>query len=195
MEVAYNIVVLGEKGVGKHSLISQYTHNRFGEQLSSNGEEITRIHVEVNVSHYQLDISTFSGCEKHNTSRDDFIRRGHGFIVMYDITSIASFKVAQKLLRKIPKISKSKGAYMLVGTKSDMERAVTKEAGEKEAKKRKCGFMEVNANSGNNIRNIFDELVVRIDRRQEREKKKKERKHFIPINSIIQWTRGKWTRS
>jgi len=190
MEAAYNIVVLGDKGVGKHSLISQYTRNRFGEQLSSNGEAITRIHVEVNVSHYRLDISTFSGCEKQNTIRDDFVRNGHGYIIMYDITSISSFKSACKLLRKIPTISKSKRAIMFIGTKSDkaLEREVTTEAGEKVAKKLKCGFMEVSTNSGINIRNIFDELVVRIDRKQEREQRKLERKCFIPI---IQRSHGK----
>ena len=102
--------------------------------------------------------------------RQEYIRIGNGFMLVYSITSRYSFQEIIKLQREILKVKGSMYLEMdkdyfpmvLVGNKcewADHERKVTPEEGQALAREFGCRWLEVSAKKRINIDEAFHDLV------------------------------------
>ena len=101
--------------------------------------------------------------------RDQYMRTGDGFILVYSITSRNSFDCIPGLRDQILRATDSSEVPMvLIGNKSDLEpdREVTKTEGEELARTLKCKFMETSALNRTNIDECFFEVVREIRRKE-----------------------------
>ncbi|QRV86592.1 Ras family small GTPase [Ceratobasidium sp. AG-Ba] len=100
--------------------------------------------------------------EEYSTLRDQWVREGQGFILVYSITERRSFErmetFRQALLRAK---SRSPPLFVLVGNKCDQtyERQVMKHEGESLAQQWGCDFFETSARTGHNIEKLFQNIV------------------------------------
>lgn len=140
-----------------------------------------------------LEVLDTAGQEEYTALRDQWIRDGEGFVLVYSITSRASFSRIRKFHSQIQRVkdasstSSPTASYlsspvpapiareapvMLVGNKSDRvtEREVSTQEGSALAKEMGCDFVEASAKNCINVEKAFYE-VVRSLRRQRQDQK------------------------
>src|SRR5688500_2586729 len=97
--------------------------------------------------------------------RDQYMRTGQGFILVYAITSRSSFDEIASFREQILRVKdKDKVPMILVGNKCDLEteRQVTTGEGQDLAKSFGCPFFESSAKTRINVEESFYELVREI---------------------------------
>jgi GTPase KRas len=90
-----------------------------------------------------------------------YFREGQGFILVYSIASRATFENVTTFYRALKQIKQGELAFMLVGTQCDRtyKREVSKEEGMAAAQSYGCEFIEVSAKTGENVEELFINLV------------------------------------
>lgn len=96
-----NLVVFGSGGVGKSCLIVQLIQNLFVESYDPTLEDSYRKEVKIQDKGVVLDILDTAGQEEFHSLRDQYIRRGEGFIIVYSVTSKSSFEEVTTLINQI----------------------------------------------------------------------------------------------
>jgi GTPase KRas len=133
-----------------------------------------------------LEVLDTAGQEEYTALRDQWIRDGEGFVLVYSISSRSSFTRIQKFHHQIQRVKESSASspsypgsplsaaapfgqvpVMLVGNKSDRvtEREVSTQEGHALARELGCEFVEASAKNCINVEKAFYD-VVRLLRRQ-----------------------------
>lgn len=174
----YKIVVLGSGGVGKSALTVQFVQGIFVEKYDPTIEDCYRKQVDINGQQCMLEILDTAGTEQFTAMRDLYMKNGQGFVLVYSISSQATFNDLLELRDQILRIKDSLDVPMvLVGNKCDLEdeRVVSKDQGQVLARQFNCTFMEASAKLKVNVPEIFYDLVRQINKKIP-EKKKSEKK-------------------
>lgn len=172
----YRIVVVGSGGVGKSALTVRFIQGNFVEKYDPTIEDSYRKQVDIDGVACMLDIMDTAGQEEYSALRDQYMKTGQGFVLVYSITSQPSFEAAQKLRTQILRIKEESQdiPIMLVANKADLEeeRTVSKEDGKGTASKYSAGFLEVSAKTNTNVSEVFFELVRMINKWREKNAQK-----------------------
>jgi len=202
----YKLVVLGDGGVGKTALtiqvcpllmlcsspcscLLQLCLNHFVETYDPTIEDSYRKQVVIDQQACMLEVLDTAGQEEYTALRDQWIRDGEGFVLVYSITSRNSFSRIQKFHAQVQRVKESGSAssptgpsylppslnspsfgpvpVMLVGNKADKhhEREVSSQEGQALAKELGCEFVEASAKNCINVEKAFYD-VVRLLRKQ-----------------------------
>lgn len=114
-----------------------------------------------------LDVLDTAGQEEYSAMREQYMRTGEGFLLVYSITSRQSFEEIQTFEQQILRVKdKDYFPIILVGNKCDLEheRVVSREEGQALARQFNCKFIETSAKSRLNVDNAFYDLVREIRR-------------------------------
>eukprot|EP01118_Nematostelium_gracile_P011048 TRINITY_DN3886_c0_g1_i2.p3 TRINITY_DN3886_c0_g1~~TRINITY_DN3886_c0_g1_i2.p3 ORF type:complete len:132 (+),score=42.87 TRINITY_DN3886_c0_g1_i2:531-926(+) len=107
-----------------------------------------------------------AGQEEYSALRDQYMKTGEGFVLVYSVTSRSSFETVTKLRTSIIRMKQEAQDFpiVLVGNKKDLahERVVSTEEGKQMADKFKIPFMETSAKSNENVADAFHQLVREI---------------------------------
>jgi GTPase KRas protein len=112
-----------------------------------------------------LDILDTAGQEEYAAMREQYMRSGDGFILVYAINDRNSFQEMLTFVSQIQRVKDSDNVpLVLVGNKSDLEenRQVSIEEGQKQARLMGCEFVESSARTGSNVEAGYYMLVRRI---------------------------------
>jgi len=168
----YRIVVVGAGGVGKSALTVRFIQGTFVQKYDPTIEDSYRKQVEIDAKACMLDIMDTAGQEEYSALRDQYMKTGEGFVLVYNITSSNSFEIAAKLRTSILRIKEETPdvPIILVGNKCDLdsERVVSTEDGRKIAEKWETGFIEASAKTNKNVNELFFELVRLINKWREK---------------------------
>lgn len=165
----YKIVVLGSGAVGKSSVVVRYHRGSFTETYDPTIEDSYQKQDEIDGKACILDILDTAGQEEYSSLRDQYMEKGMGFILMYQITTPQSLEALREFRNKIYQVKNKPQTcnipIVIVGNKSDLEeeRAVSKDDGQKLADELHAGFWECSAKNNTNIKEIFVDLVGRIN--------------------------------
>jgi GTPase KRas protein len=184
--VLYKLVVLGDGGVGKTALTIQLCLQHFVETYDPTIEDSYRKQVVIDGQPCMLEVLDTAGQEEYTALRDQWIRDGEGFVLVYSISSRSSFSRIKRFHHQIQRVKESCASspsypgspisaasaslpipIMLVGNKSDRvtEREVSTQEGHALARELGCEFVEASAKNCINVEKAFYD-VVRILRRQ-----------------------------
>ncbi|KAG5996421.1 Ras GTPase ras2 [Claviceps spartinae] len=184
--VLYKLVVLGDGGVGKTALTIQLCLQHFVETYDPTIEDSYRKQVVIDSQPCMLEVLDTAGQEEYTALRDQWIRDGEGFVLVYSISSRSSFTRIKRFHHQIQRVKESCSSspsypgsllstvnsqmpvpIMLVGNKSDRvtEREVSTQEGHALARELGCEFVEASAKNCINVEKAFYD-VVRILRRQ-----------------------------
>jgi len=114
-----------------------------------------------------LDVLDTAGQEEYSAMREQYMRKGEGFLLVYSITSRQSFEEIMTFQQQILRVKdKDYFPIIVVGNKCDLEaeRVVSKEEGAQLARSFGCKFIETSAKSRINVDNAFYDLVREIRR-------------------------------
>jgi len=90
-DLEYKIVVLGAGGVGKSALTIRLVTDNFLEEYDPTIEDSYRKSVIIDDQNALLDILDTAGQEEFSSMQDQWMREGKGFLLVYTITSRATF--------------------------------------------------------------------------------------------------------
>jgi len=153
--------VLGDGGVGKTALAVQFTLNCFVETYDPTIEDAYRKQLIVDNKMCFVEVIDTAGQEEYATLRDQWVREGQGFILVYSIASRSTFDRLDVFRQSMLKVKRQKPIFMLVGNKCDKtyEREVSREEGISLARSFGCEFMETSARTAYNVELLFTNLV------------------------------------
>jgi len=160
--VHFTVVVLGEGGVGKSCVTIQYTQKTFVTKYNPTVEDTYRKTVEVDEFHVVLEILDTAGTDQFTSTRDIYMTSGHGFMLVYSVTSETSINNIETLYKRICKVKdKDVVPCVLLGNKCDLEdeRQVQQDEGQKLADQIGAPFFECSAKLNVNIDEAFDALI------------------------------------
>ena len=169
----YKVVLLGEGGVGKSALTLQFVSHIFHEDHDPTIEDAYQKQVVIDGHACILDVLDTAGQEEFTAMREQYMRGGEGFIVVYSVIDRSSFEKIRKFKDMIEKVRNCEIKdipLVLAGNKKDLgdKRKVTKVDGETLAQDLSCPFFGTSAAIRDNVDEVFQE-VVRVIRRKETE--------------------------
>jgi len=150
--------MLGETAVGKSSLVLRFTRDRFLDfQESTIGAAFATQSVIVDGNTLKFEIWDTAGQERYHSLAPMYYRGAKAAIVVYDITSKASFERAKAWVVELQQAGTLSMVVALAGNKTDLsaQREVTQEEGQQYATEQGLLFMETSAKSNHNVTEIF----------------------------------------
>ncbi|KFZ07555.1 hypothetical protein V501_06354 [Pseudogymnoascus sp. VKM F-4519 (FW-2642)] len=161
----YKLVVVGGGGVGKSCLTIQLIQSHFVDEYDPTIEDSYRKQCVIDDEVALLDVLDTAGQEEYSAMREQYMRTGEGFLLVYSITSRQSFEEIMTFQQQILRVKdKDYFPITVVGNKCDLEgeRQVSKQEGEALAKSFGCKFIETSAKSRINVDNAFFDIVREI---------------------------------
>ena len=194
------VVLIGESGVGKTSIISRYTTNTFDPQTltSSSAQFLTKtINLNENTS-IKFDIWDTAGQEKFKSLAKIFYKDAKVIILVYDITNKPSFETLKNYwYKEIMDNSISDLILAIVGNKSDLyeNEQVTDKEGKLFAKEINAIFKSTSALSNRGINSLFTDIAKKcLDPNYDylaEDKKMQEEYNQRKINEMNERNKGK----
>lgn len=163
----YKLVVVGGGGVGKSCLTIQLIQAHFVDEYDPTIEDSYRKQCMIDDEVALLDVLDTAGQEEYSAMREQYMRTGEGFLLVYSITSRQSFEEITTFQQQILRVKdKDYFPMVMVGNKCDLEneREVPKSEGEALAKSFGCKFIETSAKSRINVDKAFYDIVREIRR-------------------------------
>ncbi|KAG6837029.1 hypothetical protein H0H93_015892 [Arthromyces matolae] len=108
-----------------------------------------------------VEVIDTAGQEEYATLRDQWVREGQGFILVYSIASRSTFDRLETFRQSMRRVKRGDPIFMLVGNKCDKtyEREVSKDEGAALARQFGCEFIETSAKTAQNVERLFTNLV------------------------------------
>ena len=187
-EFIYKILLLGDSSVGKTCFLMRYTDNTFQDiHMSTIGLDYKLKNVQLeNGKMVKIQVWDTAGQDRFRSITKNYYKGAHGIILIYDVTEQKSFDNVKNWMAQIKEEVSERVSIVLVGNKIDDEdnRKISTEQGESMAKDYEIMFFECSAKTGQNIDEIFNNLVKKVvenfskssDSGQKLKKKKKKGK-------------------
>ena len=158
----HKIIFVGDAGVGKTTIISRIMDNPYNEVYEpSIGVDFMSKNIKYKGQNIKLQMWDTAGQEKYKGLIPSYVRNSSIVFVVYDVSVKTSFDNIPKWLTFIRTIENT--SLILCGNKIDLSnREVKKEEGEVLAQKEGIPFFEVSAKTGDNIKNMFYNVVSEL---------------------------------
>ncbi|MCD7468899.1 Ras- protein RABC2a [Datura stramonium] len=165
-DLSFKILLIGDSGVGKSSLLVSFISNVVDDLAPTIGVDFKIKTLTVSGKRLKLTIWDTAGQERFRTLTSSYYRGAQGIILVYDVTRRETFtNLSDVWAKEVELYSNNQDCVkMLVGNKVDREseRAVTREEGIALAKELGGLFLECSAKTRENVQHCFEELALKI---------------------------------
>ncbi|KAL4625094.1 ras and EF-hand domain-containing protein-like isoform X1 [Arapaima gigas] len=171
----FKIVVVGNSGVGKTSLLRRFCSGFFHPSTSATvGIDYVVRTLTVDNSQVVFQLWDTAGQERYRSITKQFFRKADGVVVVYDVTAEQSFRAVQQWLSSVQDGAGEDIPILLLGNKMDMEkeREVQTRLGRMLAEDSGLEFYECSAFSGCNVMESMVHLAKILKEREDTEKEK-----------------------
>jgi Ras-related protein Rab-18 len=162
----FKILLIGDSGVGKTSLLLRFSDREFQEeQQSTIGIDLKIKKVKIGDKKVKITVWDTAGQERFRTLTSAYYRGAHGIIMVYDVSNKRSFDHLINWIKEVDQYGTNEEAVIiLVGNKIDLEhlRMVSREEGLLFARKHSTLFIEASAKTNQGVEQAFEELMQKI---------------------------------
>lgn len=164
----FKIIIVGNSGVGKTSILTRYTDDVFTESfISTIGVDFRFKTIPIEnkytnkIETIKLQIWDTAGQERFKNITSAYYRNADGLVIVYDITDKKSFSNITNWISEAKSYMENTIPIIIIGNKSDREdRQVSYEELEEFSKKYNFLYLETSAREENNIELIFMKMAV-----------------------------------
>ena len=163
------LIILGDTGVGKTSIINRYIENKFTDNIPSTvGSNYIGKNLNRGDKQYVLNIWDTTGQERYRSVTKLFVQEAKIVVLVYSINSKESFNVLDIWYKQVLDICGENIIIAVVGNKTDLfdqneyedKELVSDEEGKKYAADKNALFKLVSAKiDRKGINSLFDELL------------------------------------
>ncbi|KAG2682804.1 hypothetical protein I3843_10G001700 [Carya illinoinensis] len=165
-DLSFKILLIGDSGVGKSSLLVSFISNSVEDLSPTIGVDFKIKLLTAGGKRLKLTIWDTAGQERFRTLTNSYYRGAQGIILVYDVTRRDTFtNLSDVWAKEVELYSTNQGCIkMLVGNKVDIdsERVVSREEGIALSKELGCLFLECSAKTRENVEQCFEELALKI---------------------------------
>jgi small GTP-binding protein len=166
-EYRFKILMLGDGAVGKTAMTARFTQDYFDADYTrtiGTDFSVKRLDIPELEAHVTLQIWDLAGQPRFEFVRQGFYRGSRGGLLLYDVTRRRTFLNVEAWKEEAFKNLTYKIPLVLVANKVDLteSRAVTREEGEKYAKKNRFLYVESSALTGENVEQAYITLCKRM---------------------------------
>ena len=154
----FKILLLGDSGVGKSSIILRYTDNTFSSNLmNSIGVDFKLKNIPVDDKRVKLQIWDTAGQERFRTITTSYYKGAQAIMIVFDLTDKDSFDHLKNWMSDIDRFAKEGVMKILVGNKADLDykRVISSDTAKEFARKYGIEYLETSAKESVNIEDLF----------------------------------------
>ena len=159
---SYKLVVVGGGGVGKSALTIQFIQSYFVTDYDPTIEDSYTKQCVIDDVVARLDILDTAGQEEFSAMREQYMRSGEGFLLVFSVTDRSSFEEVYKFHKQILRVKdRDEFPMILVGNKADLEhqRTISTDEGIELSRQLSIKYIEASAKIRMNVDQAFHELV------------------------------------
>jgi len=159
------VVLLGDTGVGKSSLVLRFVTNNFKPYSESTiGASFMSKMIMVGGLPIKFQIWDTAGQEKYHSLAPMYYRGAAAAIIVYDITRMNTFKTLRSWVEELRNSGPKDLAIAIAGNKADLEsdRQVEKTTVASYAEEIGALYLETSATDDLNVQDIFVQLSHRL---------------------------------
>ncbi len=174
------VILCGDAGVGKTSLLAQYVDGKFSEKYQQTiganflikemvlNKIIEKL--ELNNPNLKEDIKKKGfklyfwdlGGQKHALFANEYyFVQAVGAMVIFSLSNVSSFENLDFWISKLKELSGTI-PFVIIGNKSDLKREITQQMIDDKLKNIKVQYFETSAKLNENVDNVFQSLSVQI---------------------------------
>ncbi|KAK3919654.1 Ras-like protein 2 [Frankliniella fusca] len=158
----YKLVVVGGGGVGKSAITIQFIQSYFVTDYDPTIEDSYTKQCRIDDIPAKLDILDTAGQEEFSAMREQYMRSGEGFLLVFSVTDRGGLEDMFKFHRQILRVKdRDEFPMLMVGNKVDLEhqRQVSLADAQNAARQLKIPYIECSAKQRMNVDQAFHELV------------------------------------
>lgn len=164
-DLEYKLIFLGPSGVGKTSLLLQYSENVFQDIKSTIGVDVRYNYITLENKKIKLDIWDTSGQERYSDVTQSYLNGANGIIFVFDIMNKDSFiKVGDEINKYKTNNIQKDTEIMVVGNKNDIGGGseISKEDITNFEKNNNVKIYFSSAKNGEGVKDLFEDLVKKL---------------------------------
>ncbi|KAJ9177699.1 hypothetical protein P3X46_012889 [Hevea brasiliensis] len=159
------VIVLGDSGVGKTSLMNQYVYKKFSQQYKATiGADFVTKELQVDDNLVTLQIWDTAGQERFQSLGAAFYRGADCCVLVYDVNVLKSFETLnnwhEEFLKQADPVHPDELPFILLGNKIDLDGGNSRVVSEKKAadwcaSKGNIPYFETSAKENYNVDEAF----------------------------------------
>ncbi len=174
------VILCGDAGVGKTSLLAQYVDNQFSEEYHQTiGANFLIKEIDLSKVIDKLDIKNpklkkdikqkgfklyfwdIGGQTDKLWANEYYFVQAVGAMVIFSLNKVSSFEQIDFWISKLKELS-GDVPYIIVGNKTDLKRELTEEIIKDKVKELEVEYFETSAKLDENVDKVFETLSVQI---------------------------------
>ncbi|CAG9534401.1 unnamed protein product [Cercopithifilaria johnstoni] len=167
------LVVVGGGGVGKSALTIQFVQRHFVMDYDPTIEDSYTKQCFVDDDICKLEVLDTAGQEEFCTMREQYLRSGNGFLLVFSVVDRNSFEEAIRLHKLILRVKdRDEFPIILIGNKADLDndRLISRQEANELARRLRVPYVECSAKHRMNVDESFHNLVRLIRNFQQQER-------------------------
>jgi len=183
----FKLLIIGDSGVGKSSLLVRFADNTFsGSYITTIGVDFKIRTVIVDGEKVKLQIWDTAGQERFRTITSTYYRGTHGVIVVYDVTNGDSFANVKRWLHEIDQNCEVVNR-ILVGNKNDTpdRKVVLTEDAQRFADQMGIQLFETSAKDNINVEQMFMSITKQVlrNKKETKERQAHQNNDLVDLNN------------
>lgn len=162
--------MLGNSGVGKSSILSRYTDNKFPLNLMGTaGIDFKHKYIELDSKVIKLEIFDTAGQERYHSITTNYYQGVMGILLVYDVSDPSSFQDVHKWMDQIRNNIGEDVIIALLGNKIDKRKLVPSSScsSEEGGMRRRDSRQEEGEHAGENFEGLPSTIKERMVRKEE----------------------------
>lgn len=153
------VILLGESGVGKTSLLNQFVNSKFYEySCSTVGIDVMRKNINLKNGDVCVEVWDTAGQERFRTFAISHFRVAERVLLVFDLTDVTSFKQIDRWRNEVfRQTGLGNDRIMLVGNKADIASAF--DEAREYAEHHGLVYREISATDYESVEKLFIDLV------------------------------------
>jgi small GTP-binding protein len=159
MQISKKVILVGNFGVGKTSLVSRFVHQKFSDQyLTTIGVKVDKKIVSLNGSELSLILWDIAGESSATKIPKAYTMGAHGIMYVFDVNRPETYESLSEDIFEIQKNLKDPGLVVL-GNKSDL---ASKQLIEKIQAETQTDILFTSAKTGINVDTAFESIAKQM---------------------------------